>query len=110
MRIQKNRRILRTKKQEVRRGCRKLHNEDLHNFCSTPNTNMVIKLRRNRWAWNVVRMGYEKCIQNFSRKREEPLGRVFDGKMILECILNKEGKKVWTGCIWFRIGTNGGLL
>jgi hypothetical protein len=29
-----------------------------------------------------------------------------DGKIILEWIVGK----VWTGCIWFRIGTSGGLL
>jgi len=30
-----------------------------------------------------------------------------DGKIILEWIV---GRKVWTGCISIRIGTNGGLL
>jgi len=33
-----------------------------------------------------------------------------DGKIILERILGKYGGKVWTGCIWLRIGTSGGLL
>jgi hypothetical protein len=28
-----------------------------------------------------------------------------DGKVILEWILEKWGRKVWTECIWFRIGT-----
>jgi hypothetical protein len=32
------------------------------------------------------------------------------GKIILECVLEKYGGKVWTGCIWIRIGTSGGLL
>jgi hypothetical protein len=32
------------------------------------------------------------------------------GKIILEWILEKQCHKVWTGCIWFRIGTTGGLL
>jgi hypothetical protein len=33
-----------------------------------------------------------------------------DGKMIFEWILEKQGGKVWTGFIWLRIGTSGGLL
>jgi hypothetical protein len=31
-------------------------------------------------------------------------------KIILKWILGKEGGKVWTGCIWHALGTNGGLL
>jgi hypothetical protein len=27
-----------------------------------------------------------------------------DGRIILECILRKQGEKVWTRCLWFRIG------
>jgi hypothetical protein len=33
-----------------------------------------------------------------------------DRKIILELILGKYGVKVWTGYIWLRIGTSGGLL
>jgi hypothetical protein len=33
-----------------------------------------------------------------------------DGRIILEWILGKQGKKVWTGFIWLRIGTSGALL
>jgi hypothetical protein len=37
-----------------------------------------------------------------------PLGRQgVDWKIILEWILWKQGRMVWTGCIWFRIGVNG---
>jgi hypothetical protein len=32
------------------------------------------------------------------------------GRIILECILRIWGGKVWTGCIWLRIGTCGGFL
>jgi hypothetical protein len=38
----------------------------------------------------------------------EDLG--IDGRTILEWILGKEGDKLWTGFIWLRIGTSGGLL
>jgi hypothetical protein len=33
-----------------------------------------------------------------------------EGRIILEWILGKEGGKLWTGCIWLRIGTSDGLL
>jgi hypothetical protein len=33
-----------------------------------------------------------------------------DRKIILEWMLEEKGGKLWTGCIWLRIGTNGGLL
>jgi hypothetical protein len=33
-----------------------------------------------------------------------------DGRIILEWNLEKMDGKVWTGCIWLRIGTSGGLL
>jgi hypothetical protein len=33
-----------------------------------------------------------------------------DGRLILEWILGKRGGKVWTGFIWLRRGTAGGLL
>jgi hypothetical protein len=36
--------------------------------------------------------------------------RSIDGKIILKWILGKEGEKVWTGCIWLRRETDGGLL
>jgi hypothetical protein len=33
-----------------------------------------------------------------------------DGKIIFEWILGKYGAKMWTGFIWLRIGTSGGIL
>jgi hypothetical protein len=33
-----------------------------------------------------------------------------DRKIILKWIFGKYGWKVWSGLIWLRIGTNGGLL
>jgi hypothetical protein len=33
-----------------------------------------------------------------------------DSKIILEQILGKRGWGVWTGFMWLRIGTSGGLL
>jgi hypothetical protein len=33
-----------------------------------------------------------------------------DGRIIPEWILGKWGEKLWTGFIWLRIATSGGLL
>jgi hypothetical protein len=42
------------------------------------------------------------------RDHSEDVG--IDGRIILELILGKQVGKVWTGFIWLRIGTSGGLL
>jgi hypothetical protein len=49
--------IVGPKRDEVTGGCTKLHNEELHNLYSSPNTIRTIKLRRMRWAGHVARMG-----------------------------------------------------
>jgi hypothetical protein len=48
-------------KEEVTGGWIKIHEEELHNFRSSPNIIRVVKSR----MWHVTGMG-EKCIQNFS--------------------------------------------
>jgi hypothetical protein len=50
------RRIFGPKREEVGSG-RKLHNDELHDLYSSPNTVRVIKSRRMRWAGHVARMG-----------------------------------------------------
>jgi hypothetical protein len=44
------RRICGLKKDEVTGGCRKLHNEELHNLYSSPSIIRMIKSRRMKWA------------------------------------------------------------
>jgi hypothetical protein len=44
------RRIFGLKRDEVTGGWRKLHNEELHSFCSSPSIIRMIKPRRIRWA------------------------------------------------------------
>jgi hypothetical protein len=51
------RRIFGPKRDEVTRGWRKLHNEELHGLYSSPSIVRVIKARRMRWAGHVARMG-----------------------------------------------------
>jgi hypothetical protein len=56
-----------------------------------------------------MRNAYKVCWGNLKgRDHLEDMG--LDEKMILEWILEKQGGKGWTGVIWLRIGTSGGLL
>jgi hypothetical protein len=45
------------KREEVAGGCRRLHNEELHNLSHSPNIISMIKSRRVRWAGYVACMG-----------------------------------------------------
>jgi hypothetical protein len=56
------RRIFGTKRDEVSGEWRKLHNEELHNLYSSPNSIRQIKSRRMRWAGHVARMGEERKV------------------------------------------------
>jgi hypothetical protein len=51
------RKIFNPKRDEVIRGWRKLHNEELHNLYCSPTVTRIIKSRRMRWAGHVARMG-----------------------------------------------------
>ena len=51
-----------TKRDEVTREWRKLHNEELNDLYSSPNIVRVIKSSRIRWAGNVARMGKLRCV------------------------------------------------
>jgi hypothetical protein len=50
------RRIFGPKREEVAGGWRRLHNEELHYLCVSPDIIMVTKSRRMRWAVHVARM------------------------------------------------------
>jgi hypothetical protein len=72
------RRIFGLKRDEVTGGWRKLQNEELHGFYSSPSIIRVIKARRMRWAGQVVRMGDVRGAYNILVGRPEgrrPLGR-----------------------------------
>jgi hypothetical protein len=51
------RRIFGPKRIEVTGGWRKLHNEELHDFNSSPSIIRIMKAWRMRWAGHVARMG-----------------------------------------------------
>jgi len=81
---------------------RKLHNDGLHYFYSSPYVRVII-LRRMKWAGHVkhtgeMRSAYEILMGKSEGKR--PLGRIgIDVKTVLEWILEKQSGKVWTGFI-----------
>jgi hypothetical protein len=63
---------------EVTRGRRKLHNEELRNFHSSPDTIRMIKTRRVRWTGRVASMGNMRNEHQISGGKPEgkrPLGR-----------------------------------
>jgi hypothetical protein len=51
------RRIFGPRRYEVTGEQRKLHNEELRDFYSSPSIVRIIKSRRMRWAGHVARMG-----------------------------------------------------
>jgi hypothetical protein len=108
------RRIFGPKRDEVTGEWRRLHNEELYALYYSPNIIRVIKSRRLRWAGHVVRMGRGEVHTGFwwgnlgeGDKLETP---GVDGRIILKCVLQKQKKRAWTGLIWLRIRTGGGLL
>jgi len=75
-------RVLRTLfgpyKDEARGEWRKLHNEELHDFYSSPSVVRVIKSRRMRWTEHVARKGERRGVYRFlvgKPWRGRPLGR-----------------------------------
>jgi len=67
----------------------------------------MIESRRMRWTGHVTRIGEIRMLTKFW---SEGLKRRDHYEDLLEWILGKQGRKVWTGCIWLRTGTSGGLL
>jgi hypothetical protein len=56
------RKIFGLKRDRVTRGWRKLHNEELRDFYSSPSIMRIIKSRRMRWAGHVARMGEKRNV------------------------------------------------
>jgi hypothetical protein len=71
-------RIFRSKTEEVVRGWRRLHNEELHNLHASPIIIRVIKASMMRWARYVAHMGEMRNAYNILAGKPEgkiPLGR-----------------------------------
>ena len=110
MRVFENRvlrRVFGPKRDEVKGEWRKLHNEELRDLYSLPNTVWVVKSRRMRWAGHVARMEEGRGVHwilvgkpNGKRSLGRPRRRWDDNiKMDLQDV------GVWTGSRWLRIGT-----
>jgi len=108
------RRIFGPRRDEVPAEWRRLHNEELNDLYSSPNTVRVIKSRRMRWAGHVARMGEERgCIGFWCGNQREgdqwgDLG--VDGWIILGRIFRRWDVGIWTGLGWRRIETGDGRL
>jgi hypothetical protein len=71
-------RIFGPKRDEVIGVWRKLHNEELHDLCSSPTIVRVIKSRRMRWAGHIARIGEGRGVYRVLVGKPEgkrPLGR-----------------------------------
>jgi hypothetical protein len=72
------RRMFEPKRDDVTEKWRKLHNEDLHDLSSSPNTVRVIRWRRKRWWGYVARMERREMYTGFwwgNLRAKGPLGR-----------------------------------
>jgi hypothetical protein len=108
------RRIFGPKRDKVTGKWRKLHNEELNDLYSTPNIIWVIKSRRMRRTGHVARMGESRGVYRdlVGSERDHLEDSSLDEKITLRWICRKwdwEGA-TWTGSIWLKIGTGGGLL
>jgi hypothetical protein len=74
----------------------------------------MMKSRGMRWAGHVARMGKKRNAYGIFVRQPEgkrPLERPRRSRRTeLKWILEKQNEVVWTGLIWLRIGTSGGLL
>ena len=108
------RRIFGLKRDGVTGEWRKLHNEELNDLYSSPNTGRVIKSRRMRWAGHVARMEEGRSVHKVLVGKPEgkrPLGdQDVDRRIILRWIFRKWEGVVGNGWSWLGIGTVGGRL
>jgi hypothetical protein len=74
------------KRQKVTENWRKMHSEELHRLCFSPNIIRVIKSRRMRWAGHVACVGERRgvlCSEN-PTDGDHLKELVIDGRIMLE--------------------------
>jgi hypothetical protein len=76
---------------------------------SSPNVIRQIKSRRMKWAGHVARMG-EESVQGFDGKPRRKESTQKTKAWIGGWNQNGFTGGVWSGFMWLRIGTSGGLL
>ena len=107
-------RIFGSKRDEVIREWKKLHNEEINYLYSSPNIVWVIKSRRMRWVGHVAHMGRGEAYTGFwwgnLRERDHLGDPGVDGRIILRWIFRKWDMGVWSGSSWLRIGAGGSHL
>jgi len=102
------------KRDEVTGEWRKLHNEEFKEPYSSPSSVRLIKSRRMRWVGHVGCMGERRSVHRVLVGKPEGkrrLGRPrrrWEENIKLE--LQNVGRGPWTGSIWPRTGTGGGIL
>jgi hypothetical protein len=91
-------RIFGPKLEEVEGGWRRLHNEELHDLYTSPNIIRVIKSKRLKWVGHIACMGeirmHTKFLSEYLKGRDHSEYPNVDGKIILECILRKQGGRM----------------
>ena len=107
------RRIFGPKRDEVTGEWRKLRNEELNNLYSLSNIVRVIQSRM-KWVGHLARMeesrGVYRVVVGKPEGKNHLEDRGLDGRVILCWIFRKWDVGGWTGSMWLRIGTGGGLL
>jgi hypothetical protein len=108
------RKVFRSKRDEVIREWRRLHNEELYDLYSSPNIIQVIKSGIMRWTGDVACMGETRSSYGVSvgkRKEKRPLERPrrrWEGNIKID--LQEVIWRAWVGLFWLRIGTGDCLL
>jgi hypothetical protein len=101
------------RREEVTEEWRRLHNEELNDFYSSPNIVQVIKSRRMRWAGHVAHMGEERGVYRVcwgNRREGDHWGDLGVDGWIIGWTFRRWDVGIWTGLGWPRIETGGGRL